>query len=246
MLPTSGFGYAGYRYDPETNLYYANARYYSPTLGRFLEPDPIGQDGGINIYAYVGNDPLNRVDPYGTDTIQIGLAGTIVFPIPFFPVVSVNVLGGFGVAIDTHGNVAGYGYYGGGGGSGAVAGIGANLQASNADTIASLAGPFAAAGGHGGAGLGGSVEAFTGTGDNNQPVSGASITGGLQVGAAVTGGITNTVLTPSFNVGNVLSSITGTGPSSGSTPQSSMSSASPAPSYSAIAPSTQSSSGPSK
>ena len=64
-LPTSGFGYAGYRYDPETNLYYANARYYSPTLGRFLEPDPIGQDGGINIYAYTGNDPINFTDPLG-------------------------------------------------------------------------------------------------------------------------------------------------------------------------------------
>jgi RHS repeat-associated protein len=61
----SGFGYAGYRYDAETGLYYVNARYYSPALGRFLQPDPIGGTSGVNLYAYVANDPLNRTDPSG-------------------------------------------------------------------------------------------------------------------------------------------------------------------------------------
>jgi RHS repeat-associated protein len=61
----TGFGYDGYRYDPETGLYHTGARYYDPRLGRFLQPDPIGQKGGLNIYAYVGNSPLVFSDPRG-------------------------------------------------------------------------------------------------------------------------------------------------------------------------------------
>ncbi len=71
---TSGtYRYTGRRLDPETagstnepsGLYYYRARHYSPTLGRFLQPDPIGYAGGNNLYAYVGNDPLNGIDPSG-------------------------------------------------------------------------------------------------------------------------------------------------------------------------------------
>ncbi len=59
------YRFAGYRYDTETGLYYVRARYYSATLGRFLQPDPIGTKGGTNLYAYVNNDPINGVDPLG-------------------------------------------------------------------------------------------------------------------------------------------------------------------------------------
>jgi RHS repeat-associated protein len=60
------FGYTGQRYDTETGLYYYKARYYSPAIGRFLQTDPIGYAGGdLNLYNYVGNDPLNHRDPLG-------------------------------------------------------------------------------------------------------------------------------------------------------------------------------------
>jgi RHS repeat-associated protein len=63
----SPFGYTAQRIDPETNgLYYYRARHYSPAWGRFLQPDPIGYQGGVHLYAYVGNDPLNLQDQQGT------------------------------------------------------------------------------------------------------------------------------------------------------------------------------------
>ncbi|MGH7484017.1 MAG: RHS repeat-associated core domain-containing protein, partial [bacterium] len=61
-VPASGFGFTGQRYDSETGLYYWKARYMSPALGRFLQPDPIRSN---NDYPYVDNDPLNTLDSTG-------------------------------------------------------------------------------------------------------------------------------------------------------------------------------------
>ena len=70
--------FTGRRFDSETGLYYYRARYYSPQLRRFIEPDPIGFEGGMNLYAYVGNDPVNLIDPYGLDSIgKINIGGRI-------------------------------------------------------------------------------------------------------------------------------------------------------------------------
>jgi len=57
--------FTGRRLDAETGLYHLRARDYAPLLGRFIQPDPIGMLGGINLYAYVENDPLNYTDPQG-------------------------------------------------------------------------------------------------------------------------------------------------------------------------------------
>ncbi len=70
---TGTYRYTARRFDPETagsaaqpsGLYYYRARTYSPTWGRFLQPDPVGYAGGNNLYAYVNNDPLNATDPSG-------------------------------------------------------------------------------------------------------------------------------------------------------------------------------------
>jgi len=62
----NSFTYTGREYDEETGLYFYRARYYDPKLGRFPNVDPIGFEGGdVNLYAYVGNNPIKRVDPWG-------------------------------------------------------------------------------------------------------------------------------------------------------------------------------------
>ena len=61
--------YRGYVYDTETGLYYLNSRYYNPTWGRFINADnqiTTGSDlTGTNLFAYCGNNPVNRTDPTG-------------------------------------------------------------------------------------------------------------------------------------------------------------------------------------
>ena len=63
------FRYSGEYFDEETGFYYLRARYYDPTIGRFLTEDPAGD--GTNWYAYCGNDPINFVDPSGL--VEVGL-----------------------------------------------------------------------------------------------------------------------------------------------------------------------------
>jgi RHS repeat-associated protein len=88
LLAGTSFGFTGQRFDSETGLYYFKARHYSPTLGRFLQPDPIGYLNGLHLQKYASNEPLNFTDPLGLKTVpgstkmtytrrEIGLKQTI-------------------------------------------------------------------------------------------------------------------------------------------------------------------------
>lgn len=57
--------------DFSTGLYYVRNRWYDPALGRFVSEDPIGLEGGLNTYAYVDNDPVNRRDPSGLEPSDV-------------------------------------------------------------------------------------------------------------------------------------------------------------------------------
>lgn len=61
----NSYTYAGRELDSESGLYYFRSRYYNPRIGRFLRKDPVGLIAGVNLYTYVGNNPVNRFDPWG-------------------------------------------------------------------------------------------------------------------------------------------------------------------------------------
>lgn len=79
------FTYRGYMYDGESGLYYNQSRYYSPEWGRFINADdPLltdtstGTTNANNLFSYCENDPINKIDPWGTFSINRGTLATIL------------------------------------------------------------------------------------------------------------------------------------------------------------------------
>jgi len=91
----------GQQADNETGILYNYLRDYDPSLGRYMESDPIGLEGGINTYSYVAasplsaNDPLGLFDPAGF-SVGVGVASSIAVA----PVVA--IVAGVAVVCPTH------------------------------------------------------------------------------------------------------------------------------------------------
>ena len=104
LIAANPFRFSSEFYDPELDLIYYNYRHYSPALGRWLSRDPIEEQGGLNLYAFCGNNTLITTDYLGNlfgidfdfnNSLQIG--GCI--PIPVVPLVSICFTGGYTLTI---------------------------------------------------------------------------------------------------------------------------------------------------
>jgi RHS repeat-associated protein len=85
-LPPMNLRFPGQYFDSETGLHHNGLRDYDPTLGRYIESDPIGLGGGINTYAYAGSNPLTNIDFFGLDVTMtcrpLDNAGSKIFGWP--------------------------------------------------------------------------------------------------------------------------------------------------------------------
>ena len=79
------FQYTGQPWLPGANVYHYRARQYAPQLGRFLQTDPIGYTAGANLYAYVGGDPVNRIDPLGLEWVTFSITNCVKISVVGYP-----------------------------------------------------------------------------------------------------------------------------------------------------------------
>ena len=94
--------YAGYRRDEASELSQVRNRYLNSTVGQWITRDPVEYEGGLNLYEYGFDDPIARVDPYGTQVWEKALplaggAAAIDGPIPIGDVIAIVIIVGAGI-----------------------------------------------------------------------------------------------------------------------------------------------------
>lgn len=87
----------GQYYDELTGLHYNLNRYYNPELGRYMEPDPIGLEGGSNPYVYAENNPISNIDPSGLNSSNTRFDGTSFYNFIYNSAYSFNNFWTFGL-----------------------------------------------------------------------------------------------------------------------------------------------------
>jgi RHS repeat-associated protein len=118
--PTAAAGFwhrlrfPGQVYDSESKLHSNGKRDYDPRLGRYLESDPIGLEGGINTYAYANNNPVNAIDPLGLDPehgVEQAFHDFFYDPARYWSDLGRSVSAAFGAAADTCGVFCDQGFH---------------------------------------------------------------------------------------------------------------------------------------
>jgi RHS repeat-associated protein len=74
------FRFSTKRHFADLGLNYYGYRYYAPSIGRWMSLDPLGEAGGLNLYGFVQNDPVNWIDPYGLTITTLPFPGIPVPP----------------------------------------------------------------------------------------------------------------------------------------------------------------------
>jgi len=155
----SYYNFTGKELDIESGLHYFEARYYDSELGKFISVDPLGENmpkdwlynkQDFNLYAYVGNNPINQIDPLGLFTFGIDLScsagmglmnvGVSAARSVVYQYSGVKFSTGLSLVFDTNLNVGIIEHNGKGGCLGATIGGSFNLQFTNAPTIFHLPG----------------------------------------------------------------------------------------------------------
>ncbi|MBI5506115.1 MAG: RHS domain-containing protein, partial [Deltaproteobacteria bacterium] len=181
--------FPGQEWDAMTALSQNWNRDYDPTLGRYIESDPIGLMGGVNRYAYASDNTILNVDPSGLWTYQVGVGISYGFWFGYAGTI------GAGLAIDGHGNIAPYSYWGHGVplGTGGLSG-GVQQAVSNADDVCGLGGWFDDISLGGGWGPSATGDGFWGKDQQGRTVAGGGVTRGAGLGTVGFVGRTNTTI----------------------------------------------------
>ncbi|MBX7157438.1 MAG: hypothetical protein K1X66_03525 [Verrucomicrobiae bacterium] len=106
----SDFGFTGHYFDSPSGLHLTRFRAYDANYARWLSRDPIGELGGINLYGYVDNGPIDKIDPYGLVDWRMpdyvsGSVSASPHYIPYLEWIPDWVGGSVTVSIDRYGNV---------------------------------------------------------------------------------------------------------------------------------------------